>query len=77
MTDEYKALCPTCGGLPVDYSEMQQMRAALREALDAWGRSETEIIASTNSPALAAIEIKNSVDLARIAELRAKFLGGE
>lgn len=50
------------------------MRSALAEALDAWERSETEVIASTNSAALAAIETKNSADLARIAELRAKFL---
>jgi hypothetical protein len=53
------------------------LRAALDEALDAWERSEIEVIRSTNSQMVAEIEIPISVDLARIAELRAKFLEGK
>jgi len=50
--------------------EIAALRPALREALDGWERAETEAIRATASEAQAEIDIANSEDLARIAELR-------
>lgn len=57
--------------------ERDELRAALAEALDGWDGAERAFIEGTNGPLGREHTLANSAELARIAELRAKFLGGK
>jgi Zn-finger nucleic acid-binding protein len=68
--EEFKALCPTCGGVPSDYGEMQQLRAALKDAL---GRLASWVSDEPHPERPDSMTDAEIYDQEKIAELRKRF----